>query len=113
MKKHLYLIFAFLAGLAASAHAGSARAELLVVHSNSESFTSGQVLSDTDVIKLNKGIWLRLMDQGTRETATLKGPYEGTVSGYRGDCALFRRLMGRCESDPGRIPIGGTRGRRP
>jgi len=112
MKKRLHLIFALLAGLAASADARSASAELLVVDSNSESFTSGHVLSDTDVIKLNKGIWLRLKDQATRETATLKGPYEGTVIGYRGDCALFSRLLGHCESAPERMPIGGTRGRR-
>jgi hypothetical protein len=109
MNKNSYLISALFAGLGASACAGFARADSVVLRSNSELFISGQVLSDTDVIKLNKGIWLRLKDQATHETATLNGPYEGTISGYRGGCGVFSRFTGHCESDPGRIPIGGTR----
>jgi hypothetical protein len=109
MSKRQFFVFACVIGLFACAAPALSRADSLVIDSNSRSFKHGDVLVDSAHIRLQESDWLRLEDQTTGDTSTLKGPYEGTVANYRGDCPIYSRILGRCREIPVRDPIGGTR----
>jgi len=98
-----------------------ARAELIVISSNTPAFTAGTKLTDDVQLNLPKGASLKLLKQPEGTTHSLKGPYKGTLKAYANrPKSLWEKLFGRKGSASNPIggvpdaspPVGGTRGAR-
>lgn len=87
--------------------AAPAWAEMEVMESNAPGIKAGDTLKDDASLKIPGGSTVRLL-LGTGGTKTLKGPYEGTVAGYKSDGGWLKKF-----TDPNKDeapPAGITRG---
>jgi hypothetical protein len=75
----------------------SARAEMLVISSNSRDFREGGELKETTSIVLEKNVQIRVMNKDTGETRTLIGPYTGPLNEYKAPpCTAGGQLSLNC-----------------
>jgi hypothetical protein len=88
-----------------------AMAEMEVLESSAPQIAVGAKIPDEARVKVPDGASIRVLVLNTGATKTLKGPYEGTVAGYKDDRSWWERITGRNKDDD--APIGATRGMRP
>jgi len=96
---------------AGSLSPSDAHAESQVLESDIAALPAGTTIADDSSVSLPDGTTLRVLLLSSGTTKTLKGPYDGTISGYKDRRSWWDRLMGNDNTDD--APIGATRGFKP
>ncbi len=86
----------------------AARADVLVMELDVANLPKNARLSDETRVNIPDGATLRVLIEPSGDTKTLKGPYEGTIAGYKDDRSWWERITGRSKDSD--APIGATRG---
>lgn len=89
----------------------AALAESEVLESTAPQIAAGTKLADDARVKVPDGASIRVLILSSGTTKTLKGPYTGTVGGYKDDRSWWNRITGRNKDDD--APVGATRSMRP